>query len=339
MDNIPIKALIVDPDERAARALVDALRKIKVVLSVGLYNDTSKAYKAIKSLDVNVIYIDPLGLGLDRASNFIFRIRKEFPSVAFVLYLNLTLLKKQEKHFYAGERGRFHHYFTLQKSRPGPAFDRRVFDTVTACQGDLSFRLTQEKIAELQKELVGIQESASDDTATVPLRMLQEIQDQLSALKNERQSPSGHHSAAPFLGPPASAISANQCFIIMPYSQEWSIGVETILREVCKDAGFEFLIAKEMEGRFVPYDIWKGITGSALMIADLTGANANVAYEVGLADALGREVILICQDSNVPFDFLAQRLIVYKNAVQGAFELRQKLSDKIKNSRLTRNDS
>lgn len=113
----------------------------------------------------------------------------------------------------------------------------------------------------------------------------------------------------------------------------WSKGVETILKEVCELADFEFTIAKEMVGRFIPHDIWEGITGSAVMIADLTGANANVAYEVGLADVLGREVVLICQDAQVPFDFLAQRLMVYKNTVQGAIELREQLCERLKGLR------
>ena len=339
MDDIPIKALIVDSDGHAARALADALQQIEGVLSVDIRNTVPDAYQALNSLDINVIYIDPLNLGIDGTSDFIFRIRKEYPSVVFVLYYESDLLRTQENLFYAGERQKFRHYFTLEKSMPGPAFNRRVRDTVTASQGDLSFNLTQEKIEELRKELVGIQDSASDDTATVPLSILQDIQNQLSALKNERQSLGAPHPAAPFLGSPASAISSNRCFIIMPYSQEWSDAVQTILKEVCEAAGFEFSIAKEMEGRFIPHDIWKGITGSALIIADLTGANANVAYEIGLADALGREVILIAQGTNVPFDFLAQRLIVYKDTVQGSIELRRKLFDKLKNLAHTHNDS
>ena len=88
-------------------------------------------------------------------------------------------------------------------------------------------------------------------------------------------------------------------------------------------------IAKTMDGRFVPHDIWKGITGASAIIADLTGVNANVAYEVGLADAIGREVVLICQNTEVPFDFLGQRLIVYEDSVQGALELRKRLQKRL----------
>ena len=85
-----------------------------------------------------------------------------------------------------------------------------------------------------------------------------------------------------------------------------------------------------MEGRFVPHDIWHGITGSGVIIADLTAANANVTYEVGLSDAIGCDVILICQGTKVPFDFLGQRLILYENTVEGAVVLRNKLTDRLK---------
>lgn len=338
MDDIPVKVLVVDSDEHAAGALADGLREIDVVLKVELRKSVPDASDALNTLDLNVVYIDPIGLGIDETRDFIFRTRRQHPSVVFVLYYDVELLKAQENNFYAGEGRRFLHYFILDKSKPGAEFARRIRDTVSDCQGDLSFNLTQEKIASLQKELVGIQESASDDYAIVPRPILQDILDLLRASKKE-QSPGPQHPPAQFLGPIATSVAANRCFIIMPYSQDWSEAVETIVRQTCESSGFEVSMAKEMKGQFVLHDIWQGITGSAIILADLTGANANVAYEVGLADAIGREVILICQDTNVPFNFLGQRLIVYKNNVQGAIELREKLSEKLETIERPMNDS
>jgi len=51
--------------------------------------------------------------------------------------------------------------------------------------------------------------------------------------------------------------------------------------------------------------------------------------EVGLADALGREVILICQHDKVPFDFSGQRLILYENSIAGAFHLQDRLKERL----------
>lgn len=219
MDDIPIKALIVDSDKKSSVALERALRENALVLHVESCSELPQSDEALGTRDVNVIYIDPNGMAIDAASDFIFRIREEYPSVVFVLYFDTNTLKGREDIFYEGERRRFAHYFTLDKA-PDPDFARSVHSTIAACQGDLAFSLTQEKIESLQKELIGIQESAADDTATIPLTILKDIQEQLSAIKNERRSPGISHAAAPFLGIPASSITPNRCFIIMPYSQD-----------------------------------------------------------------------------------------------------------------------
>ena len=136
--------------------------------------------------------------------------------------------------------------------------------------------------------------------------------------------------AADFLGSGALSTNPIRCFVIMPYSERWSADVEKIILEVCSEVGLEFTIAKSMEGRFVPHDIWNGITGAGVIVADLSGANPNITYEVGLADVLGREVIMICQGTKVPFDFLGQRLVQYEDSLTGARLLREELATRLR---------
>jgi hypothetical protein len=333
MRDIPLKVLIIDPNQSDADALRHALEGIEIILSVeylSLLGDTSKVFKIIDKKDINAIYIDPILLGLDPASNFIFQVRRKKPGIVFVLFYDSEKQESIEDQFYSGERRRFHHYFKLDKRAPGPDFLPEVLATVRACQSDLSLSLTHEQIASLKKELSSIQENASDESAVVPLRILKEIQEQLTARQQEKEAASMFNKPAEFLGPLASSVKHDRCFIIMPYSETWSKGVEIVLKESCDDTEFEFTIAKTMEGRYVPRDIWQGISGSSVIIADLTGENANVAYEVGLADAIGREVVLICQDSKVPFDFLGQRLIIYENSIAGAIALKKELTERLK---------
>jgi hypothetical protein len=130
-----------------------------------------------------------------------------------------------------------------------------------------------------------------------------------------------------FLGTPSSEVITSQCFVIMPYSESWSKGVEDTIKELCEKNNLSFKIAKQMKGRFIPNDIWRGVTGSGLIIADLSGGNPNVAYELGLTDVLGREVVLICQDDEVPFDFSGQRMITYEDSIGGLIALREGLTD------------
>jgi hypothetical protein len=63
-------------------------------------------------------------------------------------------------------------------------------------------------------------------------------------------------------------------------------------------------------------DIWNYTKKAKLLIADLTGKNPNVFYELGLAHALGKPVILISESlTDIPFDLRALRIIIYdKNA-------------------------
>ncbi len=136
-------------------------------------------------------------------------------------------------------------------------------------------------------------------------------------------------SAATFLGA-AGALEKDLCFVAMPYSKDWSKALEDILLDICRDSGMRLLVAKNMDGRFIPNDIWRGITSAAVVIADITDGNPNVAYEIGLADVLGRDVILLCQGKDVPFDFLGQRLICYENTMKGSIVLREELTARLR---------
>ena len=326
MRDIPAKVLIVDPDPATRQALAQSLRGIEVVLEIRQSGSLKDASETLSDYDANVLYLDPIALDLEAASKFIVGLRRATPSIVFVLYYDFNQEPRTQNAF--GGEHRFQHYFKLDKRTLARDFNRQVQGTVDLCQMDLRANLTSDEVAALQAALQKAKATAHENSATVPLAILQGIQEQLAAFAAETKSKIHASSAAAFLGV-ALAPVRGQCFIIMPYSQKWSAGVETIINECCASAGLTMTIAKTMDGRFVPHDIWKGITGASAIIADLTGANANVAYEVGLADAIGREVVLICQNTEVPFDFLGQRLIVYEDSVQGALELRKRLQKRL----------
>jgi hypothetical protein len=59
-------------------------------------------------------------------------------------------------------------------------------------------------------------------------------------------------------------------------------------------------------------DIWDAIRAARIIIADCTGRNANIFYEIGLAHALGKPVVLLSQhEEDVPFDLGHIRFIKY----------------------------
>jgi nucleoside 2-deoxyribosyltransferase len=58
--------------------------------------------------------------------------------------------------------------------------------------------------------------------------------------------------------------------------------------------------------------IWRQLRRAEAVVADLTHRNPNVFYEVGLAHALGKQIIFITQDRDkLPFDVSTSRCVTY----------------------------
>jgi hypothetical protein len=58
--------------------------------------------------------------------------------------------------------------------------------------------------------------------------------------------------------------------------------------------------------------IWSGINASKVLVAELTTRNPNVFYELGLAHALDKPVVLVSSnEEDVPFDLKHIRVIYY----------------------------
>jgi hypothetical protein len=69
-------------------------------------------------------------------------------------------------------------------------------------------------------------------------------------------------------------------------------------------------------------EVWENIRKSRVVLADLTGRNANVFYETGIAHALGKEVILMARElEDVPFDLRHLRCILYDDTLRGSQKL------------------
>lgn len=77
-------------------------------------------------------------------------------------------------------------------------------------------------------------------------------------------------------------------------------------------------------------DVVSLICRSAVVICDLSGKNANVFYETGIAHTLGREVILLTQhETDVPFDLRHIRHVRYLNNEEGRAALARSVSDRL----------
>lgn len=103
------------------------------------------------------------------------------------------------------------------------------------------------------------------------------------------------------------------CFVMMPFGQ-W---MDSYYREVyipsIKEAGLEPIRADELFSTgSVIEQIWEQISRAKVLLADLTGKNANVFYELGLAHAAQKPVVFTTGNlEDVPFDLRHLRVAVY----------------------------
>jgi hypothetical protein len=124
-----------------------------------------------------------------------------------------------------------------------------------------------------------------------------------------------------------------RCFIVMPFGEE-DLGVvyEDFIKPVLQnDCGLTCERGDDVFGsNVIMEDIMSSIQSSDLILADLTRKNPNVFYEVGIAHALGKQVLLLSQSiDDVPFDLRHRRILIYEYSPRGCKRLETSLRDNI----------
>ena len=107
--------------------------------------------------------------------------------------------------------------------------------------------------------------------------------------------------------------SSNLCFVLMPFDEVFYEIYKNLIQPAVVQAGLEPLRADDIfsPGPIIE-QIRSAIQQSRVCIADISGRNPNVLYELGIAQTLGKPTVLISQDiTNVPFDVQHLRIIQY----------------------------
>lgn len=126
------------------------------------------------------------------------------------------------------------------------------------------------------------------------------------------------------------------CFVMMPFGDWMDKYYKEIYVPAIKEAGFEPVRADELFSTgTVVEQIWNEIEKSTVLLADLTGKNANVFYELGLAHAAQKPVVFTAGSiDDVPFDLRHLRVIVYDTrAPRWADNLAKSVTDYLKNAK------
>lgn len=104
-----------------------------------------------------------------------------------------------------------------------------------------------------------------------------------------------------------------EAFVIMPYSDPYEGVYRKVIHSVLNECGFKPVRADKIQ-KSAPFshDIEVGLRSADLVIAEVSSNNMNVYYELGLANALKKETILISHDTEtIPSDTKHIRHLVY----------------------------
>jgi hypothetical protein len=85
------------------------------------------------------------------------------------------------------------------------------------------------------------------------------------------------------------------------------------MRPAIEEAGLKPIRADEVFSKpQITNEIWSQVRSCRVVLAELTGRNPNVLYELGLAHAIGKPSVIITRNENdVPFDLRALRYLYY----------------------------
>ncbi|TWT67485.1 TIR domain-containing protein [Allorhodopirellula solitaria] len=116
------------------------------------------------------------------------------------------------------------------------------------------------------------------------------------------------------IGKGAGVKSTDTCFVMMPFGAPIGKYYDSVYKPAIEKAGLTPMRADdEIFGAGKIMDqIWLGINNAKILVAELTGKNPNVFYELGLAHALQKPVVLVSSnEDDVPFDLRHIRVIYY----------------------------
>jgi hypothetical protein len=111
----------------------------------------------------------------------------------------------------------------------------------------------------------------------------------------------------------APATPLGTCFVISPFGGYFDSYHTAIFEPAIEAAKLKPCRADDLyRPSSIIHDIWKYVSGATVLLADLTGKNPNVLYELGLAHAIGKPVVMVTQVlEDVPFDLRNLRVITY----------------------------
>lgn len=164
------------------------------------------------------------------------------------------------------------------------------------------FQIPSEKVAEFQQLF---------DESLRYADLLDDSGPQVRVLDVGRQADSSSPSVR---GTKVSVPVDDSCFVMQPFGGKLGTYYEAIFKPAIVQAGLQPIRADAdifATGKIID-QVWRGINAARVLVAELTTKNPNVFYELGLAHALHKPVVLVSSnEDDIPFDLRHIRVIVY----------------------------
>ncbi len=134
---------------------------------------------------------------------------------------------------------------------------------------------------------------------------------------------------------------SNFCFVLMPFNEQHKVLFDGVIKPSLGKLKIQCMKGDDIKTPGVILgQIWKYIQKAEFVIADISGQNPNVFYELALCDAIWKRVLIITQTiDEIPFDLRHLRVIEYKIDTNGFQKLGTDINYAIKEMREIKRNS
>lgn len=124
-----------------------------------------------------------------------------------------------------------------------------------------------------------------------------------------------------------------KCFVLIPFADEYEEIFQHAIKAAAEEKGYTCERMKEIAGPInIVNEIVSNIFEADLIVADLSGQNANVYYELGVAHSVpppNKSIMIAAKDEDIPFDIAIYQVLKYERGYEGILNLRKGIAEQI----------